>query len=398
MGDSTLSALADTARAVTETSRGGISPALLIVILAGLLILVLIIIIFASRSGRRKGPSSASNYQRALRALLDGNDVEAIRAFRDTVMQDTDNVDAYIRLGRLIRERGDAEKAAGIHQSLTARPSLSKDEEIRIYEELLEDYRVLERTEKTIALLKEIIKLSPKKLEYLKRLLALLIGLSHYDEALSVVKDYRKIFPDKKDTAVWYAEIARRKLEKGDQNAADILKQAQTINKNHPYVMIVQVHAFMNQNLKSKAKQILERFYKLYPQHANHVLDLTEKVYFETGTYDKILPLYQKLLEHDSKNDQIRLRIIKLWFKQGSPRKSLDMIQSALAENPGDIALLLEKIKLQLAEKNLDGVKESFSHLENAIVLMPQFCESCGCELNPAYWFCPQCGKQVGAL
>jgi tetratricopeptide (TPR) repeat protein len=159
---------------------------LVAVVIAGIVILAVVL-------SRRPGGPAADNYQEALRALLDGRETEAIKRLRDTVMKDTDNVDAYIRLGRLIRQRGDAEKAAHIHQSLTVRPALKRSEELVIYEE----------------------RLSSDKLPHLRRLLAMLLSRKRSDEAAEILKQHKKLFSDRKEAAAWHAELARLQWEKG---------------------------------------------------------------------------------------------------------------------------------------------------------------------------------------
>jgi len=370
------------------------SPLLWILLVAVVIIGIVILVLLLSKGVRGRGKTSADHYLDGLRALLDGDEVTAARELRDTVMADTDNIDAYIRLGRLMRAKGDAERAAQIHQSLTARPSLSKKDEQRIYEEVLEDYLMLGRTEKSIALLREMVGLSPSRIDHLRRLLSLLASLGRTHEIIEVLKQYRKVFKDKDEPAVWFAHVARLLVDK-DEEAEDALRQAQKVSKNHPYILVVQAESLIRKEQWGKARAILDRFIKLYPQHAEHVLDMLEKTYFEEGAYAKLEPLYENLNERYPSKHEVMLRLVKLYLKQGETDNALEMINDGLGENPSDAVLLMELVRLKLAQQDLSGIEEAFDHVEQILFVIPNLCAECGSELEPAAWICPSCGSVV---
>jgi uncharacterized integral membrane protein len=72
-----------------------------------------------------------TQYQHGLNSLLAGDHEEALRAFAETVRQDSGNVDAYIHLANLLRERGDAARALQIRRDLTVRAGLSAGQSAR---------------------------------------------------------------------------------------------------------------------------------------------------------------------------------------------------------------------------------------------------------------------------
>ncbi len=364
------------------------------IILGAFIVLAIIILVLAL--SRRRSEPVTDDYQQALRALLDGREIEAMRRLRDTVMKDTDNVDAYVRLGRLIRERGDAEKAAHIHQSLTVRPALKRSEELIIYEELIADYLAMDRVEKSIGLLKELIRLSGQKLHYLRQLLAMLLGRKRTDEVADALKQHKKILSENKEAAAWYAELARLQWEGGeDAKAAENLKQAQKLSKNHPYAFIVQIRHFLDAGENSRARSLIDKFIKLHPQYAEKILDLVEQVYFNLGSYERVVPLYEGLLKRFPDSYQIRLRLAGLKAKEGAPDAALALINEALTESPDDVMLLLQQVRFLLEQKKYTEATESFEKLSGQLVFMPAICAECGSHLDRAAWFCPACGERI---
>jgi lipopolysaccharide biosynthesis regulator YciM len=363
-------------------------------LIPALLFVVLLVIVIVFLSKRRSQPP-VNTYQDALKALLDGRELDAMRRLRDTVMHDTDNVDAYIRLGRLIREKGDAEKAANIHQSLTVRATLKRDEELRIYEELVEDYSAMGRVEKAVDLLKEILRLAHDKPPYLRRLLAMLVARQRTDEVFELLRKQEKTLGDKKETASWYAENARIQIEKGDPKALESLKNAQRLSKDHPYVIIVQAKQFMKTEQPAKARPVLERFLKLYPDDAECVLDLIEHVYFELGIYEKVVGLYDGLLKKYPQKRDVRLRLARIRTKEGAEDEAVALIDAALVENPNDVPFIIERVNLYLADGKLDAARDTFERLEDILVSSSYVCPECGQTLGPESWFCTSCGAPV---
>ena len=93
--------------------------------------------LFAARRLRGpKAPARQPPYLIALAALADGDEETAFKEFRNAVRLDSSNVDAYLRLGDLLRKRGDLERALQLHRELTLRRGLDADSEARVQESL----------------------------------------------------------------------------------------------------------------------------------------------------------------------------------------------------------------------------------------------------------------------
>jgi lipopolysaccharide biosynthesis regulator YciM len=96
-------------------------PITIIIVIA--IIVVATAMIFLLRS--KKLVNTDLLYSDALNAILKGNNADAINILKQVVGQDSDNMNAYLQLGNLLRSTN-PKQAAKIHQSLTVRPKLSK--------------------------------------------------------------------------------------------------------------------------------------------------------------------------------------------------------------------------------------------------------------------------------
>src|SRR5436309_3519735 len=90
----------------------------------------------APRREEAPPPPSDAPYKRAITCLIRGDQDGALRYLKDTVRQDTDNVEAYIWLGDLLRTRGEAERALAIHRELSVRHIDDATLKERVYEGL----------------------------------------------------------------------------------------------------------------------------------------------------------------------------------------------------------------------------------------------------------------------
>jgi lipopolysaccharide biosynthesis regulator YciM len=89
-----------------------------------------------ARGGKRK---AYDPYVDGLKALVDGDRETAFQHLERAVRGSDAPVDAYLRLGTLLRESGEVGRALQLHQSLTVKTSLSRRERAILHQELALD-------------------------------------------------------------------------------------------------------------------------------------------------------------------------------------------------------------------------------------------------------------------
>ena len=105
------------------------------------LALVFLALIFTlERRGSREKKISPENYIAGLRALISNDENTAFVKLKRAVADNTDNVDAYLKLGDLFRNRGQIEKAIRIHRELTIRKKLDAALKPLVWQSLAIDY------------------------------------------------------------------------------------------------------------------------------------------------------------------------------------------------------------------------------------------------------------------
>ncbi|MFC1499896.1 tetratricopeptide repeat protein [Candidatus Zixiibacteriota bacterium] len=95
-----------------------------LLITAGLLLVVLFLII----AGRRRAEAARNErdpYVEGLRHLVDGETDFAYMRLKEAVEADTSNIDAYILLGDILRNKGNGDRALKVHRDVTIRSDLT---------------------------------------------------------------------------------------------------------------------------------------------------------------------------------------------------------------------------------------------------------------------------------
>ena len=117
-------------------------PETSLIIIGGSLAILLGIFIYARM--RRKhlyAGEAQSEYIEGLNYLIAGDNQQALKKLKNTVHIDTDYIDAYIKIGDILRCSGSPENAIKIHKDLLVRPKLSEDQKISIHKSTAQDYK-----------------------------------------------------------------------------------------------------------------------------------------------------------------------------------------------------------------------------------------------------------------
>ncbi len=110
-------------------------PITIILVIA--IVVIAIAMFFWLRS--KESVSAEVLYSNALYAILKGENTEAVKLLKQVVGQDSDNINAYLQLGNLLRSVN-PQQASKIHQALTVRPKLGKEISKEIHQALALDY------------------------------------------------------------------------------------------------------------------------------------------------------------------------------------------------------------------------------------------------------------------
>ncbi|RKX28465.1 MAG: hypothetical protein DRP47_04305, partial [Candidatus Zixiibacteriota bacterium] len=167
----------------------------------------------------------SSLYVEALKDLLDDEQIQAFTKLRQVVADDTANIDAYLRLGKILRENGKPDRALQVHKDLTLRGHLSNDDKKAILRQLAEDYFALSDYDTAEAALKEMTSLAPKDRWAHEKLLRIQETTHRWEEAYKTAADILKIeaSKSKKKLAIYKYRLGDELYKKREYHKARLL-------------------------------------------------------------------------------------------------------------------------------------------------------------------------------
>lgn len=359
-----------------------------------LIIVVLIaILLYFFFQKRKEKKSSQTPYIEALIAQLDKHDDLAVKKFKEAIAIDTDLVDAYIRLGNLYRKKGDHDTAIKIHQSLTVRTMLKKYEEKRVYYALVDDMIAIDRKNKAIAFLREILKIDKHDQHARETILKILEEMGQFADCASMYEE--SSFANRSDTrlAFYYALAGRNKLNSGvkddeERDGQNLFRKALRIDSGS---LTATFYLADHHEKKGDIKKAAEYYTKIinnHPDHAFLILSRYGRVMFELDRFEDIIPVYEKIFSANPKNFAVGFELAALFKKKSEPDRVKQIYQKIAEVYPDNVLPRLYMI--QYSSKETD-VQRKVDETINALAVNKYRCSNCGFTTGEHVFLCPKC-------
>jgi len=348
-----------------------------------------------SRDANVGPPRAESPYQRGVHALLAGDKDAALEAFADTVQQDSGNIDAYIHLGNLLRERGEAARALDLHRKLTARAARTPSQDKAIREALVLDWIAVGRPVEAIAEATALRDRDRKNGAGLPLLLQAYEAGGEWDHAYDVRVEMAKARGEKESEALarYRAAIGEIHLRNERlEEAARHFKAALKLERDLPVALLRMGDIYYETNHPDRAMALWEGLAEAHPEHSHLVLERLEVSYFERGRFGDLAPLYETMLQRNPRDARILLALARMHLKRGDLSEATHAAREALTVDPHSLEarLLVIEIHRRLGDpaRALNEVDALLRELGGST---PAACPKCG-ERAEEYWSrCPSC-------
>lgn len=327
------------------------------------------------RSGRKERVSPDESYIEALRALLDGNQTLAFLRLKETVTHDTTNIDAYLRLAALLRQRGMNQKALQLSNDLYLRENVSEAERVRILYNLAQDYESLEKYEAAERILKQISSMSGQKATATKKLINLYEKMGRWEEAYRAGEEYYGMskIKDKSPLAKYKLKMGDRLMSDGEYHKARIeFKEALKLDPAYAEAVVRLGDAYEKEGRLEDAAKSWRMIIDVNAKKSELVFDRLQRVLFELGQFGEIEELYNRILERDKNNLSALAGLANLAEKKGDRQQAEEIYQQILDLDShyrpaliGLLKLYREQNKFNEAAQVINRTVDTFSTPEN---------------------------------
>ncbi len=355
-------------------------------------VVLLSVIVLLQR--KKRGGARRSKYIEALYSLIDGRKDDAYSFLASAVRNGEDDIDAYIQLGNLMRERGQAEKALQLHRGLTVRPGLTLDDEKTVQLSIAEDLAALGRTERAVAAL-EMVHKKRKDADVLAALHRLYHAQGDFENSYGALRELSRV-----DNTVnshmrssYLTSVACTLLESGNNDeAGKYLDKARKEDSSCPGALYLSAGLAMERNDLNKAVKTWEDLLSIDMGYFSEVAALLEKALFESGRFDELEGILMRLLDKYPLDSLLLSSLAGFYAKKGEISRGIDLLEGERGRMSGDnilaIALASLYIKSGRTDEGLSVLEENDRFPSTAGTWK---CGSCGESYRTSLGFCKSC-------
>jgi lipopolysaccharide biosynthesis regulator YciM len=346
---------------------------LLLALVAVLLVALLWLIWAWARVRREERDSPHTAYTRGLSALIAGDRRRALVSLREAVQHDSENLDAYIRLGDLLREAGDPAKALAIHRDLTVRPRLTDEDRVRILESLTRDYLAAGRYEEAGQSAERLRRVQRNHPFAHRALQTVAEALEDWPRAIQAVEEQGRLAggDDKPRRAKYLGWVGARLIAAGDTENGR--KRFEEAIKLDPHCLPAHLHLgdlFLRAGEREKAVSEWRALAFQSPENAAAVFERIERTYFDMGQFGEVVRFYRELLHKTSREASVPglLALAEIHRRKGELDQAEGFVRDALDIDPESVHAHRHLVKLA-ADRN--DPTEALTRLDRLLDAMP---------------------------
>ena len=337
-------------------------------------------------------------YTEGLNQMLDGRLKEAVASFTEAARRAPDHIDAYLKLGSLLRQLGRPRRASHIHLDLSIRTDLPPFTLANIYRELALDLEQTASIDKALRYLDKSRSIDPSTGDDLTIRQRIFEKQRRWKEAGEVLRKFALITgkPDPVKLALYKIEEGSV-LQEGEKghDARILYKEALKIDPTSIEAILFIAASYMQEDRTGEAFEWLTRFVKESPERAQDALPLLEGLLFGLGRFDEVEIILREALEKAPANVALAHALIALKMKKGEADDALEQCERALETSPGDLSLKLRRLVLLRRKGSAVEFERQLEEIADTLAPVGEgyFCGQCGHHAERLRIHCPSCGS-----
>lgn len=348
--------------------------------------------------GRRERPVErvSEPYADALRLLADGKPADAFVRLQQAVVAGHAPPDAYVRIGRMLRERGDATRALQIHRSLTVKSDLTYNERVAVYANVAEDHLALEQPERAL----RTVETAMRQMD-LRDPTLLAIGmrachaLGRSEEAYEYLKELRKGGGvGEREMALYLVSIAEADVEKGRmRDARRTLSRALRHDDKCGSALLALGKLEESAGDTDTAIRHWRNAARVSPELSPNALSHLERVLYQRGTFNEIESVYRDVLEARPADEHAAVALASFYRKQGRTEAAIALLEDHTHANPDSVAGTVLLTAMHAMQGDEDDLTRLVDRGDRLLKRASHFRCTCGRESDLMRWHCPGCNR-----
>jgi lipopolysaccharide assembly protein B len=316
--------------------------------------------------GRPKTTES-SLFVEALRDLLDGRQEAAYTKLRQVVADDSTNIEAYLRLGQILRDNNQPARALQIHKDLTLRAGLSRPQKIAILRQLAADYIASGDLVTAEAALKEMLALDSGNFWAHSQMLAIQEKAQQWEAAAETAEQILKLEGNRSKKP-----LARYLIAQGDQlykqkeyhKARIAYKEAISLDPSCVQAYLSIGDSYFEEQRLEDAVTFWTKLITAVPDQSHLVIDRLKASLFELGRYGDIADICQEILTHSPGNPAARRTLAEFHQRKGDSEMAIAVLEQLVEDHPDERGVALDLVRLYHEKGDRKKLSELLRTLE----------------------------------
>ncbi len=327
-----------------------------LVVVAGLFLLVI-------TRGSRRSKSSPDYYATALNQLIHDDWDGALASLQRAIQSGHTPPDAYIKLGSLLRRRGDHTAAFQIHQNLTVRQDLSPEDRATLLRCLVDDHRALGQRSEALRILQQMAA-NGRSTGIQREIADEALASGDHAAAAKAIREAQKTDASLDAMAVgrFLAQIGQGCFERGaDADAKRYFQDALKEDDTSATALRGMGDLAYQAGDHESALYYWQKLAFAGPQNAD-LYERLERVYFDLGKFGDIERVYAQILEKRPRDLHALLARARIATKKGQVDEAESLLRAALDQEPQSgrafqmlASLLLEQGKSRDARQLIES-------------------------------------------
>ena len=367
-------------------------------IIIAALVIVAVVYFYLRVYRRPKEDELELPYTQGLAYLLEGEIDKAREKFHEAIRKDSENLQAYLKLGAILRQKGQAVAAIKVHQSLTVRPDLKQAQKIEIFKELAQDFEQAGALKRAAETTDQILQLDGNHLWALSFGTRIAEKLQDWTKAFHLTRKLDAI-ENRKDTerlALYRVEEGRALMDRGRGKEGRIkCREALRLDRSCAYAYLTLAKSYIKEKREEDAVKELKNLMDVSPEKAYLAYDLLENLYFNLGRFGEIERLYREIISTQPQDLHAAKALARLLEKKGDVNGALKVCSEALERHPDDLWTRRFMIRALVDADRIEEIGPLVIEvLDRVLIEQPRYtCSHCGYNTSEPLWRCPKCSS-----
>jgi len=362
-----------------------------------ILIIAIIYMVWRLQSQNRTKGQEYKDYIKELNYLIDGNLERAVEYFYNSIRIDTENIDAYIKIGDIFRQQNKIEKAIKIHKELLVRQNLNHVTKTEIIRSLVLDFYAAQFYDKALENLNFIFSVEPKNRWAKKQQLIIFEAKKDWENAfrtLKVLAKWENRVEINDQLSLYKVEAAKQKFEINEEkNGRFLLREAIKVDDNCSSAYLELGDSYVREDRLKDAITVWVDFIRKIPSQSYLVFDRLQEVLYTSGSYGEIENILKELNQEFPDNLDIIFTLADIRIRKGDIDSAVDLCKTALEKESNSVLAKMKLIKLyERKEQKEEALKLAVDVADQSIETTSEFmCTICNYKSIEPLWYCPKC-------